>query len=306
MRSLVLALVIAASVTPALASKYSPHRWHGVQAVAQTADTIVIGAPVTVVPEWLSVTRPDGVIPESKEAEITVRVERVIAGDTKLVGSDVVVKKGQVLFDHKDARKRLWFIRTDDGVRRVPYVGFDGALPIDAKGNVDLWFEGKERHERYTVDEVLARVATYRERSMRVDSRVRLLGGAELELEVVVENIGVVASEVLPPSHMFNCLHSFRLRGGIRHSRDNWGSVDHWEFVNNEATVTLAPGKRHTFRYKIPFKPLLIAEPGQYRIVFEYGHHQQSQHANASAQDKAWLGKTKDLVTVLDVKKSHF
>jgi hypothetical protein len=306
MRSLVLVLVMAAFVTPARGRTYSPHRWRSVQAIAQSADTIVIGEATHVVPEWLSVTRPDGVIPESKEAEITIRVERVVTGDKKLAGTDIVVKKEQVLFDPKDKKKRLWFIRTDDGVRRVPYVGFDGALPIDRAGKVDLWIEGVEQHERYTVDEVLARVATYRERSMRVEPRVRLLGGSELELEVVVENVGVKASDVLPPSHMFNSLHSFRLRSGIRHARDDWGSVDHWAFVGKEPMVTLAPGKRHTFRYKIPFKPLLIGEPGQYRIVFEYGHHQQSQHADASTQDSAWLGKTKPYETVLDIKKSHF
>ena len=306
MRSLVLALVIATFVTPAFARTYAAFRWTKVQAVAQSADTIVVGEAINVVPEQLSVTRPDGVIPDSKEAEITIHVERVVTGDAKLLGKDIVVKKEQVLFDPRDKKKRLWFIRTDDGVRRVPYVGFDGALPLDGAGKVDLWIEGVAQHERYTLDEVLARVATFRERSMRVDTRVRLPGGAELELEVTVENVGSRSSEVLPPSHMFNSLHAFRLRGGVRHQRDDWGSVDHWAFVGKEPTVTLAPGKRHTFRYRIPFKPLLVGEPGQYRITFEYGHQQQSQHADPDTQDRAWLGKTKTFETVLDVKKSHF
>lgn len=283
-----------------------PFLWWNFRALAQGADLIAVGVYVSKEAGIRGGVDASGIAIETTDQTVGIRIDRVIAGDAGVAGTEVSFKgSGADSFFSAIGATALVFLTKDGDHYRLVFNNAYGSFPLNDPGPVVRCqfyavIDGEMQEAYPTLQEVAEKIRSFRRASVQIAVHIPreiAIADESLPIRVSHSNSGTHPVNVLPPSAYTNLLWVARLRSGQRHPhRDPGKGVGNWSFLSEpEKTKSVEPHSVIETGYKIPLSDLGVMEAGEYAIQVSFGRFtieavKRFENEIASDSSEVWLG----------------
>lgn len=249
--------------------------------MAQAADLVATGTITAWKPGVRGKLGAYGRMSDTTDQVITIRIERVIAGEQNLTGAELQYRShGADGVLSAIGASALVFLVRDGADYRLVFNHSYGAFPLFEPGPV-------VRCEFYSIvngflenvppllSVVEEQIRIFRRSSIKITAHVptEIHAGSDfLPVRITYTNTGPLPTEVLPPSSYSQSIWVKRLRFGQHFPHRYPGkSLGDWGFLaKSEDLRIIPPGTSHDFKYEIPSSDLGILQAGKYAVDVKY------------------------------------